>query len=79
MNKDVSDYLIAKDFNNCIGNGIFPDDLKHADISPIHKSKGKSNKTTYRPVSIIPNISETFEKLIYNQLYEYFNDILFPS
>ena len=79
MNKDISECLIAEDFNNCVDNGVYPDDLKHADISHVNKTKGKSNKTNYRPVSIIPNISKTYEKLIYNQLYEYFNGILFPS
>ena len=49
------------------------------DVTPIHKKKDKSDKTNYRPVSILPNISKTYEKLIYNQLYDYFGDILSPS
>ena len=54
-------------------------DLKHADVTPIHKKKDKRDKTNYRPVSILPNISKIYEKLIYNQLYEYVDDILSPS
>ena len=46
---------------------------------PVHKKKDKSDKTNYRPVSILPNISKIYEKIIYNQLYEYFHDKLFPS
>ena len=30
-------------------------------------------------MSILPNISKIYEKIIYNQLYEYFHDKLFPS
>ena len=30
-------------------------------------------------VSILTNISKLYEKLIYNQLYDYFNDIQSPS
>ena len=39
----------------------------------------KSDKTNYRPVSILPNHSKIYEKLIYNQLYYYFDEILLPS
>ena len=43
------------------------------------KKKDKCDKTNYQPVSIFLNISKIYEKIIYNQLYEYFNDKLFPS
>ena len=84
INKDIFAGFITKDFNNCVDKGVFPDDLKHADVTPIHKKKDKSDKTNYackliRPVSILPNISKIYEKLIYNQLYDYFEDILSPS
>ena len=46
---------------------------------PVHKKKDKSDKENYRPVSIFPNISKIYKKLIYNQLCEYFHDKLFPS
>ena len=36
-------------------------------------------KRNYRPVRILSNLSKIYEKLIYNQLYEYFDNILFPS
>ena len=79
MNKDIFAGFIAKDFNNCVDQGVFPDELKHVDVTPIHKKKDKIDKTNYRPVSILPNISKLYEKLIYNQLYDYFDDILSPS
>ena len=52
--------VIVKDFNNCVDKDVFSDELQHA-VTPIHKKKDKSNKTNYRPVSILPN-----ENLIYN-------------
>ena len=39
----------------------------------------KSKKENYRPVSILSNLSKIYEKLMYSQLYEYFDNILFPS
>ena len=48
-------------------------------ITPLHKKKEKKDKTNYRPVSVLPNLSKIYEKLIYNQLYDYFDKILLPS
>ena len=35
----------------------------------------------YRPVSLLPSISKVFEKILFNQLYEYFQDskLFYPS
>ena len=79
INKDIFAGFIAKGFNNYVDVGVFADDLKHADVTPVHKKKDKSDKINYRPVSIFTNISEIYDKLIYNQLYDYFDDILSPS
>ena len=70
--------FIAKDFNNYVDKGVFPNKLKQADVTPIHKKKDKSDKTNYKPVSILPNISKIYEKLIYGQLYDYFDETLSP-
>ena len=79
MNKDIFAGVIATDVNNGVDKGVYPDDLKHDDVTPVHKTKGKSHKTNYRPVSTLPNISKIYEKLIYNKLFDYFDDILSPS
>ena len=79
MNQYIFAGFIAKNFNNCVDKGVFPDDLRHADVTPIHKKKDNSDKINYRTVSILPNISKIYDKLIYNQLYDYFDDILSPS
>ena len=41
---------------HCLENGIFPDDLKFADVSPIFKKEDSFKKENYRPVSIIPHV-----------------------
>ena len=79
MNKDIFAGFIAKYFNKCADKGVFPDDLKHADVTPIHKKKDKSDKTNYRPVIILLNTSKIYEKLIYNRLCDYFDDRKPPS
>ena len=52
---------IAKDFNKGVNKGVFPDDLKHTGVTSVHKKKDKSDKTNYRPVSVLANISKTYE------------------
>ena len=41
MNKGVFAGFIAKDFNNCVDKGVFPDDVKDADVTPVHKKRQK--------------------------------------
>ena len=79
LNKDLIAKLVVENCNSCIDKGEFPSELKHADIVPIHKKKGKSDKSNYRPVSILSNYSKVYEKVIHNQLYQYVENILFPS
>ena len=44
-----------------VGENIFPDSLKFADITPVHKQDETTNKENYRPVSVLPLISKIFE------------------
>ena len=43
------------------------------------KKKDKSDKTNYPPVSILPNVSKIYEKVIYNQRHEYFHNKLLSN
>ena len=65
-----------ENFNLCIDVDIFPSDLKIADVTPAYKKKSKYSKDNYRPVSILSNISEIYERCIYDQIGKYFDDIL---
>ena len=65
MNKDIFANFITDHFNYCIAYGEYPDDLKHADVIPIHKKNKKCDKTNYRPVSILDNqLSKYFDSLL---------------
>ena len=54
--------------NNCLKKGVFPDDLKLADIRPIFKKEDSLNKENYRPVSILTHLSKVFERILYKQV-----------
>ena len=51
--------------------GIFPDILKIAKITPIHKKECKLNFQNYRPISLLSVLSKYFEKAIYTRIYSY--------
>ena len=61
-------------FNLSIKSGIFPEDWKTARVTPIYKSDDKAECGNYRPISVISNVAEIFEKLIYNQLLVFLNE-----
>ena len=42
--------------------GVFPDELKQADIKPIYKKESRNEKENYRPGSVLPNLSQIFER-----------------
>ncbi len=60
--------------NQMLCTGIFPDKLKIAKIIPIHKKEDETLVTNYRTISLLPAISKIFEKVIYKQLYQFFQE-----
>ena len=60
--------------NQMLTTGIFPDKLKIAKVIPLFKKGDKSIFSNYKPISLLPSISKLFEKVIYQQLYKYFED-----
>ena len=68
-NCDIFSKKLFSDFNFSVTSGIYPDNLKYADVSPAFK-KG-DHKVNYRPVIILPAISKIFERLFYYQINNY--------
>ena len=68
--------FLYNNFNSCLENGIFPGELKLAEVVPVHKKNDKKDKSNYRPTSILSNISKIYERCIQTQLNEYFANFL---
>ena len=64
---------IAMLFNTSLETSIFPDIWKISRVAPIYKEGDKSEKSNYRPISVLPVISRLFERLVYDQLYQHLN------
>jgi hypothetical protein len=69
-----ADFLITS-LNTCMKYGKFPSSFKLADVIPIFKKGSKTSKKNYRPISILPNLSKVFERPIFKQLSEFFDNI----
>ncbi len=72
--KTIKDSLIKPltiIINQMLNTGIFPDKLKIAKISPIHKKEDDALFTNYRPISLLPAISKIFEKVIFKHCFSH--------
>ena len=54
-------------------NGVFPNLLKSAIISPIYKGGNNCDAGNYRPISILNIFYKLLEKNFYNRLIQFVN------
>ena len=64
----VSAPALTHCFNVGVDSSIFPDELKIADVVPMHKKDATADKLSYRPISLLTTISKVFERLVHKQL-----------
>ena len=59
----------------------FPSGWKLSKVIPLHKKNCKMDRQNFRPVAILSPLSKILEKIVYEQIYEYFskNKIFHPS
>lgn len=67
--------------NQSLCTGIFPHKLKVAKVIPLFKKGDKHLFDNYRPISLLPSVSKIFEKVVYKQVYTYFqiNSLIYDS
>ena len=59
-----------------VESGMFPDELKLAEVLPVFKNNDEKDKSNYRPISILSNISKIYEDVSKYNLNEYFANFL---
>ena len=64
--------MLTDCINGALSQGIFPDSLKLANITPVRKKDKTTDKENYRPVSVLPLFSKIF---IYDQLSQFLEKI----
>ena len=75
-NADIFAEVLFTEFERSLEIDNFITSMKIANVTPVHKKGSQSEKGNYRPVSILPNLSKVFERCIYKQISEYFENIL---
>lgn len=66
--------ILFTDFIHSVSNeatqsGNCPSCFKWNDVTPILKISSRSQVENYRPVSILPNLSKLFERLLFEKMY----------
>ena len=70
--------LILKE---ALSTGLFPSNWKKGNIVPIHKKGDKQILKNYRPVSLLPICGKIFERLIFNEQFNFLleNNLISPN
>ena len=78
---EIVAYPLSIIINQSLCTGIFPNWLKLAKVIPLYKKDDNKSFGNYRPISLLSSLSKVFEKIVFDQLYEYLisNGLLFES
>ena len=71
--KNVISDKLSSIFNESMLNGIFPEQMKLAEVVPLYKSKERYLISNYRPISLLITLSKILEKVIYKRTYQFLN------
>ena len=63
---------LASIINKSFQQGVFPEQMKLAKVTPIHKEGTKTDVSNYRPISLLNSFSKIYEKLMHNRLMDFF-------
>lgn len=64
-------------FNQCLRQGICPQELKFTTITPIYKKGPRTDPGNYRPISCVPFLAKLLESFINDQIVAYLTVINF--
>lgn len=70
--KDILAIPLTNLFSMCIRTNTFPQCLKTSCVVPIFKGGDRNDMNNYRPISLVPVVGKVFEKLLTEQLVNYF-------
>ena len=76
VNKGVVSFYIFHNLNNALSNCSFSTAVKLTDLRPAFKKDDKTDKENYRPISIFPHLIKVNERLIYDQMNPFFDQIV---
>ena len=74
-------FPLCKIFNSLIEEGVFPRQMKMAEVIPLYKRRELDMVVNYRPISLLITRSKLLEKLVYCKVYKFLekNKMLYNS
>ena len=69
----VAPYLV-RIYNCCMIEGVYPNELKIAQVIPVFKSGNTHLCSNYRPISILSQLNKIFEKVLHARVYSYLQE-----
>ena len=78
LKQSVETYLsfLTKAINLAITECEFPDKLKKSEVITLYKKQDPLKKGSYRPISLLPHVSNVFERILYAQINNYMQNKL---
>ena len=62
---------LSRLYNCCMREGYYPSGFKVARVIPVFKAEDPTQFSNYRPVSVLPVLSQIFEKILKQRLVEF--------
>ena len=59
-------------FNKCIELGYYPSKMKTGQVAPIHKNGKQDEKNNYRPITVLTQFNQIFERLLSKRFLNFF-------
>ena len=60
--------------NQTLTTGYFPEELKLSRVKPLYKNRDSTLISNYRPISLLPSLSKVYERVIFDQLFQYMSN-----
>ena len=60
--------------NQTIATGYFPEELKLSRVKPLYKNGDSTLISNYRPIYLLPSLSKVYERVIFDQLFQYMSN-----
>ena len=72
---------LSRLFNCCIREGYYPSSFKVARVVPVFKAEDPTKFSNYRPVSVLPVLSQIFERVLKTRLTEFMDrhEVIIPG
>ena len=59
-------------FNKCIELGYYPEGMKVGEVAPIFKTGEQNSKNNYRPITVLTQFNQLFERLLSKRFTNFF-------